>query len=363
MESSKLPSNERGAEIKALTEELTLMDSQIQKFTNEIDSYDKTLSSEEAFRSSFATYSSSPNKFSGFPARNEDGFSGKEVKIAQKVFEVFSRNYIKHHEDLKKQFLDGLKIAKDRKIKILEKLRELGATLSPKAVEMTRDDQENSPAETLTDKEKLVLLQQEMVLLQREIESVSKRADYQEKYPSPESIVVPEDGETLPQGTDYPHLLDIHAALEQAQKDGQYIYALDTKAENDKRIKYLKRLIKNSPEHKQVADANERAGVEKISVSFSREQALFLRTLQDDPEISRLESQFSSGLERKPEKNGVIELVDYEGSDMSQVRYHRDLLSYIEKSLKSNHGELPQWFIQKKQEFEKLFPEKAEETK
>ena len=349
-----------------LLEELGKLNRQIREFRQEIGVYEKSENSDKGLIATFSSYSER-NSFTGFPvAKNEDGFSKGEIAGAMKVFDVFSTRYLEHSEGNKKTWEFKLKQAETRKMAILEELHALGVPTplesSTPSVDINDAEIQGSKKEPSSDTGKLGALQQQIEQLTKQAESLTKRIAYDKKFPTPASISVPEDGTTLPSIEDYPRILDIHVAIEQAEADGKYIYALDTKAENNKRIKYLNHLLENSPETKQIVKANESAGAHRMSVSFSPEQELFIRQLQDVPEFARFETAFSTTVRKEPEQKGVIQYTDYDGSDMSNLRYQLDVLLYAEGFFENRSENLPKWLVEKKVELERLFPNYGKNT-
>lgn len=356
-------------ENEALIIELKEMNRQIQDFQRQIDAYERIKISDEGFSTSFNNYGETPEsrrEFTGFPtAKNPDGFSRAQIAQAKTVFNAFAASYSESFKDRREHWEGQLQEAEKRKMVILERLLQRGVNIPAEIATPLTDgvigevkstvEKSNAP---LSDADKLSAVQKQIEDLKRQAESLTKRVAYSKKYPTPESISVPEDEKALPSDEDYPYILDIHKAIERAVADGKYINALDTKAENDKRIRYLKYLLENSPEIKNVIDANKKSGVDKMYVSFSPEQALFLRSLQDNQEFSRFETGFGSTVKKEPETKGVIKYTDYDDSEMSQLRYNRDVLAYAEGVLKVQSDQLPKWLIEVKSEFERLFPKK-----
>ena len=357
-------------EKEALISELEEMNRQIQDFKFQIVAYERSKTSDKGLFASFNNYGETPEsrrEFAGFPiAKNPDGFSRAQIAQAKTVFNVFASSYSESFKDRREHWEGQLKEAEKRKMVILERLLQRGVNIPAEIATPLTDgvigevkstvEKSNAP---LSDADKLSAVQKQIEDLKRQAEILTNRVAYNKKYPTPESIPVPEDGQALPSDEDYPHILDIHKAIERAVADGKYINALDTKAENDKRINYLKHLLENSPEIKNVIDANKKSGVDKIYISFSEDQALFLRSLQDNQEFSRFETGFSSTLSNEPETKGVIKYTDYDDSEMSQLRYNHDVLAYAESTLKSQSDQLPKWLIEVKGEFERLFSEKV----
>ncbi len=359
MEAPKPLSSEQRRE--ALTKELGEMNKQILNFKRQIADYEDGESANAGLVGSFKNYGvyQGGGGYAGFPvARNEDGFSKKEVAEAKRVFEVFSAGYVKHHQQNKEHWDSELKAAEKSKSRILEELVALGvaapvenvATAQPEE-SATSDVAEkiDKPRPPLSKADRLKAHEAQANVLRESIK-------YEEKYPSPEAIVIPKDLKTLPDSDSYPRLLYIHSALDQAEAEAKWITGTDNVKEQQDKIKYLKLLAENSPERKMVDAANEKAGADKEQVSFSREQASFLYHLYDSTEFSRFESNFNSTLDKLSERNGVIKNADYDDSDMSTLRYKRDVLLYAEGALKSKSGELPKWLIEAKAEFERLFP-------
>ncbi len=179
-------------------------------------------------------------------------------------------------------------------------------------------------------------------------------AKYKELYPTPEDIKVPEDRRTLPEV--FPSLYDIGVAIDKAEKDLTYVSGIQNSQEIKDRIAYLKLLREKSPETKMIDLENEKQGVNTFNISFSTDQALFVRGLfapdNSDNNLNSLETSFSDSLSESDKEK-------YGPDDAGTVRRARDFIQYLEQYFISKGEKAPEWLRVKKNEFEALFPTTA----
>jgi hypothetical protein len=350
-----------------LLKELAEMNRQIAEFSKEIEAYERSESTKSAFVATFDRYLSEV-KFTGFPARSEEGYSKGEMVAAKRVLHYFSDRNLRNEGDHKKIWEGDMEKAKARKIVILEELHALGLSV-PVASDVplvARNELkvQESKGEPMGDAEELFNLQKQIERLQKEAATLTKRVAYSQKFPTPTSITVPEDEKSLPDHQDYPRILDIQAAITQAEADGKYLYATDTKVENDRRIKYLNYLLAHSPERKIVMEANEKAGANHLnSVSFSPDQNQFFRDLyeEEDQTIKLYAPSFRakvSGSDRY-DRTGIS---SEPRSDMEIVHYYKDMMDFIDGALAKQGEQSPESFAKIKDEFERLFPNYGKNT-